>query len=277
VILQSTAGFGLRDVHSLVDERQRGIRFAAALGDDDPLTIAQMREIPARELLLRADNISRGYYHSPVLDGVLLQESVASKLSSGNYSARPMIIGSNAEEWYAYIAEDADAASERQMAAEFFPSQSTAALRAVAAEPDIRLRMDRLRTAARMLCPGQFLAEKMSAAGVDTWMYLFSRAREGRAGKLWRAYHGVELPYVFGTHDTWMETSEADLQVTAATMSYWLQFAKTGNPNGPTTANWPDFSEPGFSVQEIDSPVRTINSPESELCRIYREELHESK
>ena len=33
VILQSTAGFGLRDVHSLVDEQQRGVRFAAALGD----------------------------------------------------------------------------------------------------------------------------------------------------------------------------------------------------------------------------------------------------
>ena len=188
-----------------------------------------------------------------------------------------MIIGSNAEEWYVYIAEDADAASEQKLADEFFPPHATAALAAVAAEPDIRMRMDRLRTAARMLCPGQFLAEEMSAAGADAWMYLFSRAREGRAGKLWRAYHGVELPYVFGTHDAWMETSETDLQVTAATMSYWLQFAKTGNPNGPTTANWPDFSKPDFSVQEINKPVRTINTPEPELCRIYREELRESK
>jgi para-nitrobenzyl esterase len=277
VILQSTAGFGLRDVHSLVDEQRRGVRIAQALGDNNPLTIAQMREVSAGELLQRADEISQGYYHSPVLDGFLLQESVASKLSSGSFRARSMIIGSNAEEWYAYIAEDANAGSERKMAAEFFPSDSTAALRAVAAEPDIRLRMDRLRTAARMLCPGQFFAEGMSAAGADTWMYLFSRAREGRAGELWRAYHGVELPYVFGTHDAWMETSETDLQVTAATMSYWLQFAKTGNPNGPTTANWPDFSKPGFGVLEINKPVRTINTPESELCRIYREALHESR
>ncbi len=277
VILQSTAGFGLRDVRSLADEQQRGLRFAEALGDGEPLTVAQMREIPADELLQRADDISQGYYHSPVLDGVLLSESVSSKLSSGRFNARPMIIGSNAEEWYAYIAEDADAASERKMAEEFFPSHAAAALDAVAAEPDIRTRMDRLRTAARMLCPGQYFAEEMSAAGADTWMYWFSRAREGRAGELWRAYHGVELPYVFGTHDEWMETSETDLQVTTATMSYWLQFAKTGNPNGPTTANWPGYSKPGFSVQEIDRPVRTINTPEPELCGIYREDLRISK
>ena len=277
VILQSTAGFGLRDVRSLADERQRGIRFAQALGNGEPLTVAQMRAIPADELLQRADDISRGYYHSPVLDGTLLSESVSSKLSSGRFRARPMIIGSNAEEWYAYIAEDADAASEQKMAEEFFPSHAAAALDAVAAEPDIRTRMDRLRTAAQMLCPGQFFAEEMSAAGADTWMYWFSRSREGRAGELWRAYHGVELPYVFGTHDEWMETSETDLQVTAATMSYWLQFAKTGNPNGPATADWPDYSKPGFNVQEINKPVRTINAPEAELCRIYREELHQGR
>jgi len=276
-ILQSTAGFGLGDVRSLTDERQRGVRFAEALGDDDPLTVTQMREIPAGELLQRADNISRGYYHSPVLDGVLLQESVASKLSSGNYRSRSMIIGSNAEEWYAYTAEDADAASEQKVAEDHFPSHSTAALAAVAAEPDIRLRMDRLRTAARMLCPGQFLAEKMSAADADVWMYRFSRAREGRTGKFWRAYHGVELPYVFGTHDAWMETSETDLRVTATAMSYWLQFAKTGNPNGPGTASWPDFSKPGFNVQEINRPVRTIDAPDPELCSIYRKELHQSR
>ncbi|RLA26410.1 MAG: carboxylesterase [Gammaproteobacteria bacterium] len=277
VILQSTAGFGLRNVHSLADERQRGVRFAEALGDEGPLTVAQMRGIPADELLQRADNISRGYYHSPVLDGALLSESVSSKLSSGNFHARSMIIGSNAEEWYAYIAEDADAGSEQDLAEEFFPSHATAALAAVAAEPDIRLRMDRLRTAARMLCPGQYFAQKMSAAGADTWMYSFSRTREGRAGNLWRAYHGVELPYVFGTHDEWMETSETDLQVTAATMSYWLHFAKTGNPNGPTTANWPDYSKPGFSVQEINKPVRTIDAPEPELCRLFRDELRISR
>ena len=75
-----------------------------------------------------------------------------------------------------------------------------------------------------------------------------------------------------------METSEADLQVTATTMSYWLQFAKTGDPNSPTTVRAGlTFRNRDFSVQEINSPARTIDAPESELCRIYREELHESR
>lgn len=276
-ILQSTAGFGLRDVHTLADEQQRGMRIAGALSDNEPLTIAQMRDIPAGVFLHQADKISQGYYHSPVLDGTLLKESITSKLLSGDFRARSMIIGTNADEWYAYSAADTDAGCEQQLAQEVFPSHSAEALAAVSAEADVRMRMDRLRTAARMLCPGQYFAEKMSAAGADTWMYRFSRAREGRAGEQWRAYHGVELPYVFGTHDAWMKISETDLQVTADTMSYWLQFAKTGSPNGPATADWPAYSAPDFSVQEINNPVRTIGRPESELCRIYRKALRISR
>jgi len=277
VILQSTAGFGLRDVRTLNDERQRGVRFAEAFGDGEPLTIAQMRAVPAEEILRLSDIASGDYYHNPVLDGVLLQETISNKFLSGSFLARPMIIGSNADEWYVYLDEYVNATDEQKLAELSFPSRARQALAAVRTEPDTRIRMDRLQTAAQMLCPGQYFAEKMAAAGAEAWMYRFSRAREGRAGKLWRAYHGVELPYVFGTHDEWMETSETDLQVTAATMSYWLQFAKTGNPNGPTTANWPDYSQPGFSVQEIGKPVRTIDAPEPELCRIYREALRISK
>ena len=277
VILQSTAGFGLHDVRTLDDERQRGVRFAQALGDKGALTIAQMRDIPAAELLRKADEISHGYYHSPVIDGGLLQESVTSKLLSGNFRARPMIIGSNADEWYAYIAADADAGDEQKLAEELFPLYSVAAMAAVAAEADIRVRMDRLHTAAQMLCPGQYLAAEMSAAGAKTWMYRFSRAREGRAGELWRAYHGVELPYVFGTHDAWMATSDVDLQVTTDAMSYWLGFALRGDPNGPVTADWPAYSEPEFKVQDINLPLKTIAAPEPELCRIYREALHQDQ
>jgi para-nitrobenzyl esterase len=104
-------------------------------------------------------------------------------------------------------------------------------------------------------------------------MYWFSRAREGRAGEEWRAYHGVELPYVFGTHDEWMNATDADLRVTDSIMSYWLQFARHGDPNSIATDVWPVYKAPDFFVQNINDPVTTISRPEAGLCDLYVREL----
>ncbi|MFT5501132.1 MAG: carboxylesterase type B, partial [Woeseiaceae bacterium] len=61
-------------------------------------------------------------------------------------------------------------------------------------------------------------------------------------------------------------------RVTRTTMSYWLEFAKSGNPNGGETVRWPEFEMPDFAVQGIDDPTVTMATPEPILCQIYRTE-----
>ena len=48
-----------------------------------------------------------------------------------------------------------------------------------------------------------------------------------------RAYHGAELPYTFGTHPSWMPTTDVDRALTDKILGYWTSFAATGDPNGP--------------------------------------------
>jgi para-nitrobenzyl esterase len=69
------------------------------------------------------------------------------------------------------------------------------------------------------------------------------------------SYHSAEILYVFGTLDSQVKTPWApeDRKVSELTQSYWLNFARFGNPNGPGLPRWPAYgSATGWSVLRID-------------------------
>ena len=271
-ILQSTAGFGLAGIGTLDDERRRGLDLAA-VSTASPLSIEELRRMPATQLLERSEAQRGDYYHAPVIDGELLDAPVAAKLAAGEFKLRPLIIGTNRNEWLTSVPGDADREYLEAQARELFGERFAVALAALEPATDARRAADRLITAARMLCPSQYLAEAVSAGGADVWMYWFSRQREGAIGEQWGAYHGTELAYTFGTHDAWVNTTATDLGITEDAMSYWARFAASGDPNGGATVSWPSYASPDFPVLQIDSPPGPIERPDAALCRIYKNKL----
>jgi para-nitrobenzyl esterase len=100
--------------------------------------------------------------------------------------------------------------------------------------------------------------------------------REDAAGAQLGAYHGAEYPYVFGTHDAYMTTSETDRKLEDIMQRYWVQFAATGDPNAAGTPEWPQFSAPTYAVQELGDTVFTKPAPEPELCALFEDWLAEN-
>ena len=128
---------------------------------------------------------------------------------------------------------------------------------------------DRTATANEFLCPSQMVAAARTAAGSDAWMYHFSRVREDDGAADVGAYHGAEIPYVFGVHDDYMTTTDLDRDLSALMQRYWINFAATGDPNGEGLPEWPMFERPDALVKDFGDEVSTISALEPELCATF--------
>src|SRR5215471_3184319 len=81
-------------------------------------------------------------------------------------------------------------------------------------------------------------AMAQAKVGGHTYLYYFLHeppVSPGRAN--WRATHGAEISYAFNNPgEAW---TEVDRALADAMSSYWVNFAKNGNPNAPGLPMWP--------------------------------------
>ena len=73
------------------------------------------------------------------------------------------------------------------------------------------------------------------------WLYSFAQVPPTDMGTRFGAHHAAELPYVFGTMGSDTPWTDIDRKVSDLMMSYWTQFAATGNPNRENLPTWPTF------------------------------------
>jgi para-nitrobenzyl esterase len=110
---------------------------------------------------------------------------------------------------------------------------------------------------------GPLAAQAMehSRAGNRAYQFQFSRVPPGREAQ--GAAHGFEIPHVFGTlasagraknGPAYNATDEA---VSDQMQQYWTNFAKSGDPNGGTLPQWPQFDSAARGYLELtaEGPV----------------------
>ena len=87
------------------------------------------------------------------------------------------------------------------------------------------------------------------------------------------ATQGAELRYVFGNFDPRMPPpSAADLALADKISSYWVNFARTGDPNSGGLPSWPAFDETTQQVLYMDgtlTPKPTPNQQQLQALNDY--------
>ena len=92
---------------------------------------------------------------------------------------------------------------------------------------------------------------------------------EGQGSAL-GAFHTAEIPYVFGSFAARpYEWREEDLALSEAMMSYWVNFAKAGDPNGGGLPQWPPLDPAGQTIMHFNGEARPGDLPERDLLDLW--------
>ncbi len=235
VIMQSPGSF--RPLCPLADAERAG----SVVGDD----LAVMRALDADELLALNGRINpavRGLTIPrplrPIIDGWVIERDEPEAFTSGAFSAVPTIVGSNADEggFFAAAIPVATVDELRAYLTTNFPGAADAAwsLYGTSRDEDVRQAIADVFGDAQFSYGARALARAIAGRQAPTYRYVFTHAG---AGTRERPVHADEIPYVFGTG----EWGAADRVVSEAMMAAWVNFAATGDPNGPGAPPWAPY------------------------------------
>ncbi|AWM02813.1 carboxylesterase/lipase family protein [Bradyrhizobium amphicarpaeae] len=212
-----------------------GRQFVAALGPQADLRAADPRRLLAAEGRL-LEQSRHGF--APMMDGALVTEDIAAGFSAGHQSRIPLMIGSNDDE----TGFDGEFDTGEELAASGLTNDELRKLypdlasRSLAGPVDLAARLYTDRVFSE---PARLLARLHAASGAATFRYRFAYVPEARRGNP-GAGHGRELQFIFGAEGVPGAGifSRADREVASRVRSYWINFARNGNPNGSGLPHW---------------------------------------
>jgi para-nitrobenzyl esterase len=100
------------------------------------------------------------------------------------------------------------------------------------------------------------IARAMRKAGQqNVYVYRFTHVIPSPGGRIMGAFHVAEMPFVFGTDPGWPKGAQ-DSTLGDAIRGYWVEFARTGNPNGDGRPAWPPYDSNLDSYLELGDTIR---------------------
>ena len=260
--------------------RRRGRDFGASIG---AVSLAALRAKPAEELLQAA--LKAQPWFSVNVDGHVLPKSPEAVYAAGEQLKVPLLAGWNADEVRAGVVlgpqRPTAAGFVEQVHKQFGPGADDilkvypASTDAEAVDSAADLGGDTFLVYATW----KWIDQHAKTSGAPVYRYRFDRkipvapdtkvngvpATANDIG----ARHAGEIEYVFGALDsvpkvTW---TDADRKLSDQMTTYWSNFARTGDPNGPGLPAWPRFTGQGEGPQVMHLDVKSEARPDELRAR----------
>jgi para-nitrobenzyl esterase len=252
-----------------------GKNFAHKHGIDgtDATALAKLRSLSVAEIVDGGQESDgpggRVTYSGPILDGKLVVETAESAYKAGRQARIPLIIGSNSAEVPAGFV---NARSKEELLSLFGSLRDEAmAVYDPEATTDFAKMLTMVNTDKVWAEPARFAARAFVAKGAPTYIYLFSYVSPSMQGRMrYGAAHGSEIPYVFNNLGSrnGAPVSPKDQEVAKMMNTYWANFAKTGDPNGPGLPKWPVYNPQKNEILEFQPDGAPVGKPDPKKARL---------
>lgn len=259
-----------------ISAQKIGINFAQKHGikNTDSNALEKLRALTISEIVdggqeyYEANNIP--IYSGPILDGKLVVETAESVYKTNKTPKKAIIIGSNSAEVPAGFIN----ADSKEQLWSLFGSLAKEAQKVY--DPDGEKKLSELLTMVNTdkvwAEPARFTANAFEKKGAHSYIYLFSYVPESMKERfIYGAPHASEIPYVFNNLNArWgiNMVTQSDVEVAEKMNAYWINFAKTGNPNGVGLPNWPIFSEKSNKLLEIQADGNVVPKTNPKKVRL---------
>jgi para-nitrobenzyl esterase len=240
----SFMGLGMARTGTLARAEEAG---AKALADAGIGSIADARAKPAAEVFgaIRGGNL--------IVDGYLIPEDLSLTFAKGRQNPVDLLVGSNKDEGTFFPRPGLTAEQFRTQAKQRFGVLADAFLKIFPAADDgaatgayLASFSDEAAWAMRKF------AALQAKQGNRAYVYYFTRVPPSLPDRPSRgATHVAEIPYMFDNLAPPVPWTDVDRQLAETMSSYWVNFARSGDPNGAGLAPWPAYRDAAVGHAQV--------------------------
>jgi para-nitrobenzyl esterase len=239
---------------NLEKSEQQGVIFMKKANTN---SIAELRKKSAEELQILSNNQEVGSFGT-TMDGYVLPINLLDYFKKGLHNQTPILTG--------WVTGDGSFMGDATMTVEEYKKEAQAkygdkadaflSIFPATTSDGVKTVKQKLTLLGFAGMPAHLLASFNSKA---SYVYQFGHVAPDKPNfPNYGAFHTSEVPYVLHNLYTWNRPWQPlDKEIETIFSSYWVNFAKTGNPNGNNLPEWKSYNKQSGTILIIDDKMES--------------------